>query len=116
MAADSIHYPGETWEQVDDLLERVVVEGQRTTTTRYRFKPGGRFSRHRHSQEQVTYVIGGDFRFTIDGIEHRLEGDSLAVVPPDVIHSGEAGPDGADIIAIVAPARRGAPIEMLEED
>ena len=115
MGVDPIHYPDEPWEQVDDLLQRVVVEGERTTTTRYRFKPGGRFSRHRHSQEQVTYVIGGDFRFTIDGIEHRLEGDSHAVVPPDLIHSGEAGPEGAEIIAIVAPARQGEPVEMLEE-
>lgn len=113
---DAIHYPSSAWEQSDPLLRKIVVEGQHATTTRYSFQPGGRFPRHRHPQEQTTYVIAGDFRFTIDGEEHRLEPDSVVVIPPNMIHSGEAGSSGAEIVAVVAPVRRSADVEMLEED
>lgn len=116
MAVRTGHYPDSTWEQSGPLLRKIDVEGQHATTTRYSFEPGGRFPRHRHPQEQVTYVISGDFSFMIDGKEHPLEPDSVVVLPPNLIHSGTAGASGAEIVAVVAPPRKSDDVEMLEED
>jgi quercetin dioxygenase-like cupin family protein len=116
MVVRTVHFSDSTWEQSDPLLRKIVVEGQHATTTRYSFEPGGRFPRHRHPQEQMTYVISGDFSFVIEGKEHRLEPDSMVVLSPNVIHSGKAGASGAEIVAVVAPPRKSDDIEMLEED
>jgi unsaturated pyranuronate lyase len=95
------------WEQVDDLLKRKVVHGQNMTMTRYSFLPRGTFPLHVHDQEQITYVLSGEVNFSLDEENHPLGAGDVIVIGPGVPHRANAGPSGAELISVVAPARTG---------
>ena len=59
---------------------------------------------HRHVNEQLSFVIEGQFEFIIDGIQKILEPGLFAVIPPNVWHSGIAVTD-CKLIDIFSPAR-----------
>ena len=69
-----------------------------------RFAPGARGDVHTHPHTQCTYVLEGEFVFTIEGREHTVRpGDTLAFA------SGEAHgcvcPAGGVLIDVFAPMR-----------
>ena len=45
---------------------------------------------HSHPHEQMTKVIEGIFELYSEGETFRLEAGSIAVIPPDKIHSGKS--------------------------
>lgn len=103
------------WERVDEDLERWVTEGGSMTATCYRFRPTGRFPLHNHEQEQFVYCLSGSITFTIEGDPHRLQQNNVLLIAPSKAHSAVAGPEGAEVISVVAPARTpDSPIELLE--
>jgi quercetin dioxygenase-like cupin family protein len=85
---------------------RRSLSSQRVTVTRYDFAPGAEFPRHHHRQEQVTLVEEGEVQFTLGDSVHSLSAGDWTVVAPDVEHGLRAGPEGARILAIVAPRRK----------
>jgi quercetin dioxygenase-like cupin family protein len=89
-------YPGVT---------RRSFSTERATVTFYEFIPGASFPRHRHPQEQITYVQRGEVRFTVGDAPLQLCAGAWSVVPPDVEHGLEAAEVGAEVLAIVVPAR-----------
>lgn len=93
------------WDALGPRLARQVVDGAHMTFTRYRFAPGGRFPRHVHDQEQITYVIRGRLTFVFPEGERALHQSTMIVIPPSVPHSAVAGPDGAEVVSIVSPPR-----------
>lgn len=104
------------WDRVDPLLRRKVIDGSSMTMTRYSFSPGGRFPLHVHQQEQITYVLEGAIQFTFDEASHSLGGGDMVVIPPDLPHSAQAGPDGAEVLSVVSPSRtEGRGVQLLEE-
>lgn len=105
------------WEQVDELVRMKVIHGSTMTLTRYSFEPGGRFPHHIHDQEQLTMVIAGRLTFVIDGADHDLRSDSVVVIPSGLPHRAQAGPDGAEVVSVVSPARiEGRGITILEKE
>lgn len=103
------------WETVDELLVRKVIDGAKMTCTRYRFSPGGRFPLHAHDQEQMAYVLRGQLTFSLPDRDHVLAADGMILIEPGVPHSAQAGPDGAEVLSVVTPARTGGRgVEMLE--
>ena len=104
------------WETVDALLRKKVIDGGSMTLTRYSFKAGGLFPHHVHDQEQITMVIAGRLTFVAEGVDHVLDQGSVIVIPSGLPHSAEAGPDGAEVVSVVSPARtEGRSLTMLEE-
>lgn len=95
----------EPWTEVDDLLRKKVVDAERMTATRYSFAPGGRFPKHVHPEEQLTYLLTGSVIFTVDGDHHAMRPGDLIVIPPGVPHDATAGPDGAEVLSLVSPRR-----------
>lgn len=41
---------------------------------------------HKHSHEQVTYVVEGEFLLFVDGQPHHMRPGDLASIPPNVPH------------------------------
>jgi len=104
------------WETVDALVRKKVVDGRSMTLTRYSFQAGGRFPHHVHDQEQMTMVIAGRLTFEAQGVDHVLEQGSVIVIPSGLPHTAEAGPDGAEVVSVVSPARtEGRGMTILEE-
>jgi quercetin dioxygenase-like cupin family protein len=113
----SVALDGLEWEAVNDRLVRKVIDGERMTATRYRFAPGGRFPLHSHDQEQLAYVLRGQLTFSLPEADHVLAPDGMIVIEPNVPHSAEAGPEGAEVLSVVTPARTGGRgVEVLEDN
>jgi quercetin dioxygenase-like cupin family protein len=51
-------------------------------------QPGTQLPRHSHPHEQMTYVIEGEFEFTIGTETAVLRSGMVAIVPSGVEHSG----------------------------
>lgn len=95
----------EPWDHVNERVLRKVAHGARMSVTRYSFAPGGRFPRHTHLQEQITYVLSGRLTFEVDGARHELLAGDVIIIPADVVHAAEADED-TEVVSVVSPSRR----------
>jgi quercetin dioxygenase-like cupin family protein len=60
------------------------------TMTEWHFDPDVEFPEHAHKHEQITKILEGTFRLTIEGKDYELnEGDAL-MIPPNARHSGRS--------------------------
>ena len=84
---------------------RRSFSSEHTTVTSYDFAPGAAFPLHRHSQEQITLTHAGEAEMTMGDEVESLSAGDWTVVASNVEHGVRAGPNGALIIAIVAPRR-----------
>ena len=86
---------------------RQSFSSEEATVSRYTFSPGARFPLHRHPQEQITLVYSGSVEMTVAGEQSTMGGGEFAVVGKGVEHGITAGADGARVLAIIVPPRRG---------
>lgn len=104
-----------SWDAIDaeDVLpgiSRQVVHGEKQTMVRYVYQPGAVFPVHQHPQEQVTVVISGRIRFTVDGNEVELGPGGVAVIPSDVPHGAVVvGDEVVETYNAMAPRRDTSP-------
>ena len=66
------------------------AHGVTMTVVQWTIKAGAELPEHAHPHEQVSHVLEGEFEMTIDGRTERLEPGAVAIVPPNVTHSGRA--------------------------
>ncbi|MFL5903870.1 MAG: cupin domain-containing protein [Solirubrobacteraceae bacterium] len=81
------------------------MSSQRATVTSYAFEPGAAFPAHSHPQEQITIVQSGAVEMRIADDVHRLDAGGFTVVAPHIEHGVTAGDAGAEILAVIVPAR-----------
>lgn len=86
-------------------IVRRTIQGSHHTMLIYEFEPGAAFPMHRHDEEQTTVVVSGEVEFIAEDGTARLRAGDWSRTPPRVPHRVIAGPEGARIIAVVAPAR-----------
>ena len=80
------------------------VHSQFMTFAHWEIKAGAALSAHSHPHEQVVNVIEGEFELTIDGVTQCLGPQSVAVIPPNAVHSGRALTD-CRILDVFHPIR-----------
>lgn len=51
---------------------------------------GAKIPEHNHVNEQVMHVLEGEFEFTLDGDTKTYKPGDLAIIAPNVKHSGMA--------------------------
>jgi len=68
--------------------------------------PGGASRPHYHPvAEETYYILSGEGRMLVDGLEHRLvPGDALLVLPPEVHQIFNDSQSDLEFIAVCAPA------------
>ena len=66
------------------------VHSEKMTTAYWTFEPGAVLPAHAHPHEQVTNVLEGEFEMTVAGQVRIIRPGDVAVIPPDVTHSGKA--------------------------
>ncbi len=84
-------------EKVNPLLERQFVYGQRAMLARLVLHKGCVVPEHQHENEQITYILEGALRFTIEGRELTVRAGEVLVIPSNVVHRAEALEDTVDI-------------------
>lgn len=60
---------------------------------------------HAHRHSQVTYVVEGEFHFTIDDVTTVMKAGDSCYIPPHAMH-GASSPTGGILIDTFSPARQ----------
>src|SRR6516162_3212522 len=92
-------------EQLNPLLSRKVLTGDRVMIAEMILKKGCVVPPHHHEHEQVSYVVKGKLRFEINGKEILLESGEVLHIPSNVVHSAIALEDTLDL-DIFSPPRQ----------
>ncbi|MBA3375688.1 MAG: cupin domain-containing protein [Gaiellaceae bacterium] len=93
--------PVRIWEGV---LAR-TVESQQLSLAIVELDPGSVVREHSHVNEQLGLVVSGSVTFRIEDQTRELGPGGTWQIPPDAPHEVHAGPDGAVVIDVFAPAR-----------
>ena len=87
-------------ETVNPMLDRRIITGDRMMLAHVYLKQGCIVPRHRHENEQITYILEGALRFRIgeDGAETVVvRAGEVLHIPANVWHEAEALEDTLDV-------------------
>jgi quercetin dioxygenase-like cupin family protein len=90
MAAEKIRFEALPEDKINEKMSRWVTLGHHMSVAKYAMKRGAVAPSHQHPNEQVTFILEGRFRYTIDGKEVTLGPGELVFIPPNAVHQGEA--------------------------
>jgi quercetin dioxygenase-like cupin family protein len=80
------------------------VHSDNVTVQYMEIKSGSRAPEHSHPNEQISSLISGEFELTVDGQTKTMKPGMVAVIPPNVKHSGVCKKD-SKMIDIFYPTR-----------
>jgi len=82
-----------------------AVRGDRITLGVIDLEPNVAVPEHHHSNEQLGIVLKGAITMIVAGDRRTLGVGETYVIPGDVPHAAESGPDGATVIDVFSPIR-----------
>jgi quercetin dioxygenase-like cupin family protein len=93
------HIPWHTipLEDLKPLLQRQFVVGQEIMLARVLLKKGCIVPEHSHHNEQLTYILEGALKFSIDGREIVVHAGEVLCIPANMPHRAEALEDTVDL-------------------
>jgi quercetin dioxygenase-like cupin family protein len=77
-------------EQVNEMLSRRLVSGEREMVAQITMKKGCFVPEHSHESEQITWVFKGALRFRIEGREIVVGENEVLHIPSNVPHEAFA--------------------------
>jgi quercetin dioxygenase-like cupin family protein len=80
-------------EKVTDRIERKYIAGDREMVAQIYLKNGAIVPTHSHESEQLTYVLTGALKFTLEGRDITVRAGELLRIPSWIPHSAEAMED-----------------------
>jgi quercetin dioxygenase-like cupin family protein len=92
-------------EQITDAIERRFITGDSMTVGRFALKRGGAVPPHAHPNEQISIVLSGALRFTIDGVDTIVRGGEAMQIPGNALHGVEVLEDTI-VIDVFSPVRQ----------
>jgi quercetin dioxygenase-like cupin family protein len=90
-------------ENMNPLFDRQYVVGDQVMIARISMKRGCIVPRHSHHHEQISHILSGILRFTVDGREITLGAGELLLIPPHVPHAAVALEDTIAIDTFTPP-------------
>jgi len=86
-------------------LEFRPVIGDRMLVSFARYRPHTEAPVHTHEEEQVTFVIDGEFEFDLDGDVRTMRPGMAVHVPPGVPHGARTGDSACVEVDVFSPPR-----------
>jgi quercetin dioxygenase-like cupin family protein len=90
-------------ENLNPLIDREMVWGEKVMLARVLLKKGGHVPLHHHHNEQVTYILEGALKFAIDGRELVVRAGEVLCIPPNMPHEAWALEDTVDLDVFTPP-------------
>lgn len=91
-------------EKLNPHIDRQMVYGDRSMLARIILRKGAIVPRHSHDNEQITYVLEGALRFTLDdGQVITVRAGETLVIPSNLPHQAEALEDTVDLDVFAPP-------------
>jgi quercetin dioxygenase-like cupin family protein len=87
-------------------LEFRPLLGENVLVNFVSYEPHTDVPRHAHEEEQVTFVIDGEFEFECDGETRTLRRGSVVHIPPGVPHAARTRETSCFQIDVFSPPRR----------
>lgn len=87
-------------------LEFRPVLGDRLLVNFVRYEPHTEAPLHAHEEEQITFVVEGEFEFDLDGDMRTMRPGMAVVIPPHVPHGARTLDSTCYEIDIFSPPRR----------
>jgi quercetin dioxygenase-like cupin family protein len=84
-------------EQMSDLISRKMVVGEKSMLAHIYLKKGAVVPEHQHDAEQITYIVEGALKFTLEGKEVTVSKGEVLFIPSNVPHRAVALEDTIDI-------------------
>ena len=81
---------GDWIEMTRGVRRRTLVSGTALMQMVVEFEAGTRLPAHQHPHEQVTHVLAGVLRFTVDGETRDVRAGESIYLPSDMPHGAEA--------------------------
>ena len=88
-----------------DGIELWSVHSEEMMLSLVRLASGAVVPPHHHASQQAGSVVEGALAFTIGDETRRVVAGIGYLIPPNVVHSAIAGPDGALVIEVFSPPR-----------
>src|SRR5579871_3813105 len=83
-------------ESLNPQIGRQMIVGTNIMVARVLLKKGAVVPMHSHHNEQVTYILEGALRFTIEGKEVTVHAGEVLCIPSNVPHEALALEDTVD--------------------
>lgn len=90
-------------EQLNPLIDRQFVAGERSMLARLILRKGCLVPMHSHENEQITYILEGALKFTLQDREIVVHAGEVLVIPSNLQHSAEALEDTVDLDVFCPP-------------
>jgi quercetin dioxygenase-like cupin family protein len=90
-------------EHLNPLLDRQFVAGEKSMLARLILRAGCVVPLHSHENEQITYILEGALKFSLQGKEVIVRAGEILVIPAHVPHSAEALEDTVDLDLFCPP-------------
>jgi quercetin dioxygenase-like cupin family protein len=90
-------------EQLSPMLTRRYVNGAGVTVARFVLRQGLVVPEHSHPNEQVTCILEGALKFTLEGREVVVRAGETLVIPPNLPHAAEALEDTLNLDVFTPP-------------
>ena len=91
-------------EQLNPFIDRQFVYGERGMLARLILRKGAIVPKHSHENEQISYVLEGALRFTMeDGRVITVRSGEVLVIPSNMPHMAEALEDTLDLDIFTPP-------------
>jgi quercetin dioxygenase-like cupin family protein len=87
-------------------LEFRPMVGERTMVNFVHYQPRTEAPSHSHAEEQVTFVLEGEFEFDLDGDIRTMRPGMVVHVPPGVPHGARTLDSTCFEVDVFAPPRR----------
>ena len=92
-------------ERIDEGIDRQMIVGRNLMICRLRFDPLVVTPEHTHPHEQMTLVVKGEVRFTVDGSEVIARPGDVLHFPPNNRHGATMLDGEVILIDIFSPIR-----------
>lgn len=93
------HFPFEKMDKevLNPLIDRQMLVGEKLMLARVLMQKGAHVPLHQHHNEQVTYILSGALKFSIDGKEIVVHAGEVLCIPPHMPHEAWALEDTVDL-------------------
>jgi quercetin dioxygenase-like cupin family protein len=89
-AVQHIDWESVELEELNPLFRRQYVVGKNVMLSRIFLRNGSMVPKHSHHNEQISYVLEGALKFSIDRKEFVVRAGEVLLIPPNVPHKVEA--------------------------
>lgn len=90
-------------ERLNDHIDREMVHGDKLMLARVFLKKDGHVPMHSHHNEQLTYIVEGALKFSIDGKEVVVRAGEVLCIPAHMPHEAWALEDTLDLDVFTPP-------------